>query len=58
MPHEKCRHASPTAGRKIGYAPSAAVRWTAERQVAIEDKTVWLHVECERFYVEAQTLPW
>jgi hypothetical protein len=29
-----------------------------ERQVAIEDKTVWLHVECERFYVEAQTLPW
>jgi hypothetical protein len=29
-----------------------------ERQVAIGDKTVSLHSECERFYLEAEALPW
>jgi hypothetical protein len=29
-----------------------------ERQFATGDKTVWLHPECERFYMEAETLPW
>jgi Protein of unknown function (DUF3631) len=30
-----------------------------ERQVAIGvEGTVWLHPECERFYLEAETLPW
>jgi Protein of unknown function (DUF3631) len=30
-----------------------------ERQVAMGlEGTVWLHPECERFYLEAQTLPW
>ena len=29
-----------------------------ERQVAIGDKTVSLHPECERFYLESEALPW
>ena len=29
-----------------------------ERQVAIGDKTVSLHPECERFYLEVESLPW
>jgi Protein of unknown function (DUF3631) len=29
-----------------------------ERQVAIGDKTVSLHPECERFYLETEALPW
>lgn len=30
-----------------------------ERQVAIGlEGAVWLHPECERFYLEAETLPW
>jgi hypothetical protein len=28
-----------------------------ERQVSIGGKTCWLHPECERFYLEAETLP-
>src|SRR4029077_3671986 len=27
-----------------------------ERPVAYGDETIWLHAECERFYVEAETL--
>jgi Protein of unknown function (DUF3631) len=29
-----------------------------EQQVATGDKTVWLHPECERFYLAAENLPW
>jgi 5S rRNA maturation endonuclease (ribonuclease M5) len=29
-----------------------------ERQVSIGGKTLWLHPECVRFYLEAETLPW
>jgi hypothetical protein len=29
-----------------------------ERPVEIGDKAVWLHPECERFYLEVQTPPW
>ena len=29
-----------------------------ERQVATGRKTVWLHPECERFHLKAETLPW
>jgi hypothetical protein len=29
-----------------------------ERPVAYGDETIWLHAECERFYLEAETLPW
>jgi hypothetical protein len=29
-----------------------------ERPVAYGDETIWLHAECERLYVEAETLPW
>jgi Protein of unknown function (DUF3631) len=29
-----------------------------ERQVSIGGETCWLHPECERFYLKAETLPW
>ena len=29
-----------------------------ERQVATGDKTVWLHPECERFYLQLENVPW
>jgi hypothetical protein len=29
-----------------------------ERQVATGHKTAWLHPECERFYLQAETMPW